>query len=136
MRLNLRFRPKKQKTGISAEPYNDRETTYSNTKEQKPQHTQAFLLTALKSNDFVKSLETEQLHKIVQSMERKSVEPKHDIIVEGQVGERLFVLASGKVQVLQNGRVVHNQRYEKQDITVTLVHGKPICTAIRPSSKI
>ena len=110
--LKLRFRPKKQKTGISAEPYNDRETTYSNTKEQKPQHTQAFLLTALKSNDFVKSLETEQLHKIVQSMERKSVEPKHDIIVEGQVGERLFVLASGKVQVLQNGRVVHNQRYQ------------------------
>ena len=91
LRLNLRFRPKKQKTGISAEPYNDRETTYSNTKEQKPQHTQAFLLTALKSNDFVKSLETEQLHKIVQSMERKSVEPKHDIIVEGQVGEREFI---------------------------------------------
>lgn len=41
-------------------------------------------------------------------MDKKSVEPKNDIIIEGSVGERLFVLASGKVQVLQNDRVVHN----------------------------
>ena len=52
--LNNYFRPKKPKTAISAEPFNERETNYSDHRVQKPQHTQAFLLTALKSNDFVK----------------------------------------------------------------------------------
>ena len=61
---------------------------------------------------FIFSLENEQLDQIVQCMEKKSVEPKNDIIIEGSVGERLFVLASGKVQVLQNDRVVHNLSYE------------------------
>ena len=64
------------------------------------------LLYNLLNNIF--SLENEQLSQIVQCMEKKSVEPKNDIIIEGSVGERLFVLASGKVQVLQNDRVVHN----------------------------
>ena len=53
---------------------------------------------ALKSNDFVKSLENEQLEQIVNCMQKKIYDPKTDIIVEGSVGERLYVLAAGKVQ--------------------------------------
>ena len=55
-------------------------------------------------------METDQLEHIVQCMDKKTLEPKKDIIIEGSVGERLFVLASGKVQVLQHDKVVHNLR--------------------------
>ena len=49
------FRPKKTKTGVSAEPYNERITeNYSNQQISKPDNVKAFILTALKSNDFVK----------------------------------------------------------------------------------
>ncbi|CBY06693.1 unnamed protein product [Oikopleura dioica] len=99
-------RPKKQRTGISAEPFNDRVIVNTDPKVKKPVHTKAFLLgiAALKSNDFVKSLENEQLDQIVNCMQKKTYDPKTDIIVEGSVGERLYVLAAGKVQVLQNER--------------------------------
>lgn len=49
------FRPKKTKTGVSAEPYNERITeNYASQLISKPDHVKAFILTALKSNDFVK----------------------------------------------------------------------------------
>ena len=56
------------------------------------------------------SLENEQLNQIVQCMEKKTAEPSMDIIVEGSVGERIYVLASGKVQILQSNRVIHTLR--------------------------
>lgn len=43
-------------------------------------------------------------------MEKKTAEPKSDIIVEGSVGERIYVLASGKVQILQSNRMIHTLR--------------------------
>ena len=43
-------------------------------------------------------------------MEKKTAEPKADIIVEGSVGERIYVLASGKVQILQSNRMIHTLR--------------------------
>lgn len=46
----------------------------------------------------MKSLENEQLDQIVNCMQKKTYDPKTDIIVEGSVGERLYVLAAGKVQ--------------------------------------
>ena len=53
--LTVYFRPKKTKTGVSAEPYNERITEYNDlSKNAKPDHVKAFILTALKSNDFVK----------------------------------------------------------------------------------
>ena len=52
---NTYLRPKKTKTGVSAEPYNERVTEYNDlSKNAKPDHVKAFILTALKSNDFVK----------------------------------------------------------------------------------
>ncbi len=38
------FRPKKQRTGISAEPFNDRVIVNTDPKVKKPVHTKAFLL--------------------------------------------------------------------------------------------
>ena len=61
---------------------------------------------------FLSSLENEQLNQIVECMEKKTAEPSMDIIVEGSVGERIYVLASGKVQILQSNRVIHTLRFE------------------------
>lgn len=113
------LRPKKTKTGVSAEPYNERITEYNDlSKNAKPDHVKAFILTALKSNDFVKSLENEQLNQIVECMEKKTAEPKSDIIVEGSVGERIYVLASGKVQILQSNRMIHTLSSENGGIVL------------------
>ena len=46
----------------------------------------------------------------MECMEKKTAEPKSDIIVEGSVGERIYVLASGKVQILQSNRMIHTLR--------------------------
>lgn len=42
--INSYFRPKKQRTGISAEPFNERVIVNTDPKVKKPVHTQAFLL--------------------------------------------------------------------------------------------
>ena len=73
----------------------------------------AFFIFKLKSElslFLIISLENEQLNQIVQCMEKKTAEPSMDIIVEGSVGERIYVLASGKVQILQSNRVIHTLR--------------------------
>ena len=58
-------------------------------------------------------------------MEKKTAEPKSDIIVEGSVGERIYVLASGKVQILQSNRMIH-----------TLRNGYSRCVVLRTFSRV
>ena len=53
---------------------------------------------------------------------RNFSEALFDPVLQGSVGERIYVLASGKVQILQSNRVIHTLRLVSK---VTLATSKP-----------
>ena len=58
----------------------------------------------LKKVNLFSSLDNESLRRIEKKMKMVSFEPGDYICKEGESGDRMFVIASGKVRVLKKGK--------------------------------
>ncbi|XP_041045020.1 cGMP-dependent protein kinase 2 isoform X3 [Carcharodon carcharias] len=101
------------KEGVSAEPstrtYDSNklpEFSLERTRVRKDSGVKKLITEALNKNQFLKRLETQHVRDMVECMYEKNYQHGDYIIKQGEPGNHLFVLAEGKLEVLQNSKIL------------------------------
>ncbi|XP_060688136.1 cGMP-dependent protein kinase 2 isoform X1 [Hemiscyllium ocellatum] len=106
-------RRKGAKEGVSAEPtsrtYDSNklpEFSLERARVRKDSGVKKLVTDALNRNQFLKRLETQQIRDMVECMYEKIYQHGDYVIKQGEPGNHLFVLAEGKLEVLQNNKIL------------------------------
>ncbi|XP_043552140.1 cGMP-dependent protein kinase 2 isoform X2 [Chiloscyllium plagiosum] len=106
-------RRKGAKEGVSAEPtsrtYDSNklpEFSLERARVRKDSGVKKLVTDALNKNQFLKRLETQQIRDMVECMYEKIYQHGDYVIKQGEPGNHLFVLAEGKLEVLQNNKIL------------------------------
>jgi len=96
--------------GISAESSNAKQIGQSASqplrKVSKSSKAKECIRKALKDNDFLKNLESEQIKELIDVMQSKDYKKGNFVIREGEPGQHLYVLEEGKCEVMKDGKVL------------------------------
>ncbi|XP_060688143.1 cGMP-dependent protein kinase 2 isoform X2 [Hemiscyllium ocellatum] len=109
----MNHRRKGAKEGVSAEPtsrtYDSNklpEFSLERARVRKDSGVKKLVTDALNRNQFLKRLETQQIRDMVECMYEKIYQHGDYVIKQGEPGNHLFVLAEGKLEVLQNNKIL------------------------------
>lgn len=106
------MRPRKQRTGISAEPQSEASILEMSKQSfpvyPKDKSSRDLIKSAILDNDFMKNLELTQIREIVDCMYPEEYKAGSIIIQEGDVGSIVYVLEDGKVEVSRENKILHH----------------------------
>ncbi|XP_078055421.1 cGMP-dependent protein kinase 2 [Mustelus asterias] len=103
----------KAKEGVSAEPtswnyycHNVQKSPIEQVRVRKDSGLKKLITDAIMHNDFLKKLESLHVREIVECMYERSYQQTDLVIQEGELGNHLYVLADGVLEVMQNGKLL------------------------------
>ncbi|XP_078387176.1 cGMP-dependent protein kinase 2 [Cetorhinus maximus] len=103
----------KAKEGVSAEPtswnyycHNVQKFSIEQVRVRKDSGLKKLITDAIMHNDFLKKLESQHVREIVECMYERSYQKTDLVIQEGELGNHLYVLADGILEVMQNGKLL------------------------------
>ncbi|XP_048391936.1 cGMP-dependent protein kinase 2 isoform X2 [Stegostoma tigrinum] len=106
-------RRKGAKEGVSAEPttrtYDSNklpEFSLERARVRKDSGVKKLITEAFNKNQFLKRLETQQIRDMVECMYEKNYQHGDCVIKQGEPGNHLYVLAEGKLEVVQNNKIL------------------------------
>ncbi|XP_069482666.1 cGMP-dependent protein kinase 2 isoform X2 [Ambystoma mexicanum] len=101
------------KEGVSAEPttrtydlHEHPKFSFEKARVRKDSSEKKLIADALNKNQFLKRLDTQQIKDMVECMYQKNFQEGNYIIKQGEPGTHLFVLAEGKLEVYQQGKLL------------------------------
>ncbi|KAJ8250617.1 hypothetical protein COCON_G00225390 [Conger conger] len=106
------------KEGVSAEPTSARycgglkaqHLSFERARVRKDSSTKKLINDAIMNNDFLKKLEPQHMREMVDCMYEKTYTEDQVVILEGEAGNHLYVLADGLLEVIQNGKLLGQMR--------------------------
>ncbi|XP_038639137.1 cGMP-dependent protein kinase 2 isoform X1 [Scyliorhinus canicula] len=103
----------KAKEGVSAEPtswnyycHNVQKIPIKQVRLRKDSSLKKLITDAIMHNEFLKKLESQHVREIVECMYERSYQKTDLVIQEGELGNHLYVLADGILEVMQNGKLL------------------------------
>jgi cGMP-dependent protein kinase len=130
---------KSKRIAISAESAQSRFNNVKNSKDtlkehEKDEETEEFLKNAIFENDFLKNLEIDQIDNIVACMYPVDFDEGVLIISEGDIGNILYVVDEGIVEVTKNQRLVCTMSSGKLFGELAILYNCTRTASIRGSS--
>ena len=94
-------------------------------------------ISLLRSLPLFAALDAPELESLAGSLQRIDVEAGTEIARQGEIGDRFYVVASGTVEAVQDGRTIRTLRHGEGFGEIALLHDVPrtaTCRAVEPST--